>query len=681
MTFHFAGPAFPMEIRITDLPDEVLVLIFTYLPACYLVTVSKTCERFSKLCCEKKIVKKLDFSKQYTCSALDLKIFFQPKLRCLNISELNLNHCYWLLAANLNFLGKLKNVRRLHLIDCHVTHTMLQQLMSKLKLDDLSWTWNWDSSLTQLQMEHHNPAFKKDLAQLQCLHIQVSNVFHLPCVLYLLQWCKGLRVLTLSESMPPDSPTVVLSLPETIRGSAAVRTHLPLLEHCQFLVKPYIVFQTESFIYTVVSSSFSGGTVDGFWTLAAGCYTINRLLEENHITLQSLKEVEQLSLDAWRGQVYTVLRNDTAAVYGDVARRVLSMPLPKCRKLSLDFQVLDEAVLKAVGQNCKGLEVLSLKSAHNRGDNTGLIKGLAHVAAMCTHLTTLNLTGTHVHLPGDENPCLPLTEMKQLKRLKLPACMVSRSNPHGIQAPNSQQRTKRLGNGVVRQSTVNETEMSRIKCVTSDCTLVSTFSLVGVASNEICYNRWNTVTSGQLSYISRWQDLQKLELKSLRSVLTGQFLVNICKQCTKLSRLLLKDIGHRGIFTYHGALTEALSHCPKLKDFRLEHAYDVKLGHVFPGLVCCTELERVCIISNYGQTTLPTPKVIADFVEALPNLIALYLVFPWTVEFCKKVTRLLNARFTKQRPAFNALIMSSEADLRKEFSRIPGCHLKEIVFP
>lgn len=145
-----------------------------------------------------------------------------------------------------------------------------------------------------------------------------------------------------------------------------------------------------------------------------------------------------------------------------------------------------------------------------------------------------------------------------------------------------------------------------------------------------------------LQLISGWKNLTTLYLANL-PIRSGQFLVEIGKQCVNLEKLRLEHLGAHSACCYKNALLQMLPHCHNLKDFSIEQANIGQVSHVIHTLTDNTKLRRVRVKSSgigndVASNLIPS---IVRLIRVTTLILLVYEVEAMTQVACDKLKSVL----------------------------------------
>jgi len=663
-----------------DLADEVLVHVFSFLPSYDLLSVSATCGRFLKICSEKRIVRKLDFSRCYFLNDSGLKLFLQPKLRRHNISEINFNLCYWLPSSAFSVISQLKNLRVLHVLECHVLWSTLRKILMNIsELETLSWTWDCNIRDKDLDAAILEP-LAEPLSKLKRLSIQLTDVFQLTLLVHLLQYCRGLEELTVSKRSI-STLRVNLYLASIQVGNVnwrPARVELPKLRKLYILLDGDLGVDVTRFSTEILSVCSADAAWETVWTSENGCTVLSNLCDQKKMSVKGLVNAESINLSGSKILQFQIIRNDPNPSQIEFINKLLEYKVPpKWRHLSLDSMKVPYELLDRLGRRCPGLEHVSMQDCALQGKPTEVVDALSHFTASCQNITYLNLSRTHIH-SLEVNPCVALSNLTALQKLAIPGCYLAKTAQQP-QRPSREEgkvtfKHKRVGLTTAVDDKVSS--RSRLHPLTEKCSQLTHLAVVGNLIDRVCAEYCGRVTDEDLQSVSRCPQLESLTLTNIVNIRHGRFLESIATGCPRLRCLRLKAVGPTATCSYSAALLRAFRNFTNLKDLRL-HQNQLDLTQQFlKGIQCCKQLERLSLISRNDAITVPA---VMNMVEKLLYLTMVYLLMSTPTAICKKLQKALTGKFVKSRPAFRAWVKSHQmADECRE--DMPTFHLEEMLF-
>ncbi|ODM98809.1 F-box/LRR-repeat protein 18, partial [Orchesella cincta] len=129
--------------------------------------------------------------------------------------------------------------------------------------------------------------------------------------------------------------------------------------------------------------------------------------------------------------------------------------------------------------------------------------------------------------------------------------------------------------------------------------------------------------------------------------------------------------------SYITDLSEAVRHCPQLKDLRLQQNYMGSVTSLLHALQNCSNLQRILLWSSPNDTALDAEAVLSLFTKC-KNLVVFYAVIEPTLKIvCKKLRKILTDKYKFERPPLSIFIETSLEDDR--IPTYPSVHLNQLV--
>uniref|UniRef100_T1J6C8 15-oxoprostaglandin 13-reductase n=1 Tax=Strigamia maritima TaxID=126957 RepID=T1J6C8_STRMM len=377
------------------------------------------------------------------------------------------------------------NLKALHITQCRIPWDLLPQIVSGLRLETFSWTWN-ERNAPSISPPEFLKTLRLAFAQLKNLFIQVSNPFHLTYVWIMLACTPNLEIFEVNEVISPMYISVTNAL-QVFRSwnekSEVVDTILSSLKEFKIFLRSSLGYTVKDFISRIFHASFAlNSQVHGFWASEAGCNALMELNENQGITLEKIKDAEFLSLS---GRYVRFLNpphlSDNQLAF---AKTVLKNSLPNCKCLCLDMQRIDGDLVELVGAGCPQLECLSLMRSYV----DFLVPPLNLFTKMmesCNNISELCLLNTHFHV--QENPCIAIAKLKNLKVLSLSTCILGVKKTEAPLNENTKPENKpfqvKQRKGLPSRPTDHEILDSRLYPIAKNCTKIHTLIIRTEDSN------------------------------------------------------------------------------------------------------------------------------------------------------------------------------------------------------
>ncbi|GAB1608758.1 F-box/LRR-repeat protein 18-like [Argonauta hians] len=720
----------PGCLNLLELPDPILVRIFTYLPIPDVYQLSKSCPKLHCLCYDQYVVRSLHLS---CFHGMSKEIYREIMTKsCHHITKLDLNHCYWLPAQVVTeMVLKCTKVTDLHLIECKLRSQQLVQILAQNQLiRAFSCSIASITDITEQVMR--NTGAQKTLWNLQrlCLHFkQETCKFDLPVSVNfvhntsLFHYCgnlESLRVLgTPHRGLPKDmlSPLILnvnnfrrikeLAINDAADPAARIFFFGTLLELCKVdlhlttLLKPMANLTTKPYFANIFKNMSEMQNLD----LSRSNIEVPMDMIKWHeaVNLRHLNLLENIKINS-----------EQLAALAESCPHIVSLNLQYC--------------------------ISSFQTGKTNYPLQEDLKGLQSLISSCRHLTHLNLSGIHSHYLRHNNTtiCDALANLPGLKSLALSSCAVvhkqcASTSPTPFQlkldddVPASKKRrvswmvtssssssgsssggssssrplselssdlnlysSGSLSSPVPATTTISSCQ--DLETLVKGCPNMEHFELItpnffsvfhkvlGMCTREQNFYACEPsrqLQESQLVWIGHWQNLRYLQLTGIPEIRLGTSLVSICKNCVLLESLHLAQLGLPGHITYHSNLCTALTYCKHLKDFRIEQA-NMKLNEMFfRSLWSCPRLERVFVASNrstYDSTLVDRLLTMAS------KMIVLMLFCGMSLENCKHLQSYLTKKYKPSRPAlWIHLFPLQHMELKDQLNSIPTKHYEELM--
>lgn len=670
-------------INPTDLSDEILLHILSYIPSTDLIlNVRKTCRKFANLCVDKSLTHKVNLHKVY--QAHDEQVKQMLKVICRDISELDLSGSYWLSTPTVDMLSRCKKLTRLDMEGCSVTSLRLSKILSELHhLRSLSVDINAGFDAGKLSSE-----CKATLSHLEELKqtVFVPSYGVVPC-------CTSLkRLLLYFEVLDRTREGTVMS-GQLMVGESNV-PHYQNLRLFYARLAPGYINEEVVRLYLAVLSDRTPENLRSFLISVPGN------LAESRATKNLLESMaKNVSLEAFQLPKYWL--------NGSSLLQHMKFSCPSYLNFSgcmISGDQLTQRILNG-GKDCKSLVSLNLKgcalclipnlnSRKPEDDIDSCI--LENLISACSNLTHLNLSSAHHHSSqtSGRHLCEILSQLKSLRSLSLPVCSVAYSctalsTPSA--APPMFGKKVRVG---VNTKIPEDLSMAK-QCpvfwkllkgtpVLKDLEFIgSNFYSVMPRNDPAIRNtyppckRSHAVGDAEVAAISQLNYLENLTLAQLPGIVTGSSLINIGISCKQLCSLSLANIGLMGKVMYMSSLCEMLTHCNCLKDLRLEQPYFPANEKFFQALCYCSRLQRLCIISRNGNIQA---EALISFLHKCREVVMCHLFTGESLTSCKSLQHGIIQSFSEERPALNAVIFPLlHENLADVIRDVPMIHLDEIT--
>ncbi|XP_064099093.1 LOW QUALITY PROTEIN: uncharacterized protein LOC135210189 [Macrobrachium nipponense] len=592
-------------LHITHLAEEIVLKILGYLAVEDLFRISLTCSFFSRLVCDREVVRELDFSKAYTYTTEDLKAFLVPRKRCLHISTLNLSNCYWIKASN--FIVKLKNLQSLQMNAVPLTFVQFEAILKACpKIEDLSICWPEDAVPVPLSK------WKETVDKIDEVQNVIKNMhsvralvnFNFAHFMVFLKRCHALRRLVITGH---HSRRFCVSASSHSENQDKWNFRLPYLEK--------LVVDLEDVMFPI---PYLGGILSGAksdendekggddkqkkpvdWKI---CWINNRYPAAN---------MELIS-----GEIFSKCSRLYLGLTLDSFEKIKSLGvLPNIRELMVVGAAAVTINLTSIVTSCPNLQSLNVLFGLNIAlDITKVFEKLPDIEKLSLHCQPLQ---------GPPKIASGIAQFHNLTHLSVPVCAL-------IEIRSKEKRQvfeeevdytdcisfKRRRVGSRESATV---ELAAFNEVFENC---SKIKMLQIGFNQEISCSPLKVQWECLSNMKKLESLTKLTLDSI-PITSGGFLIEIAKECTKLEFLRLKRLGPSGKCVYTAQLAESLPFCKNLVHLRVEQNYLAPGTNIFKALEECPKLQRFALLSEKDVMALNL-----DAVEHLiQNHLSLIFVF------------------------------------------------------
>ncbi|XP_062392881.1 F-box/LRR-repeat protein 18 [Sardina pilchardus] len=330
---------------------------------------------------------------------------------------------------------------------------------------------------------------------------------------------------------------------------------------------------------------------------------------------------------------------------------------------------------------------------------------LGALCKSCPLLQHLNLSGMHHHHRGDPgamataHPCSILAKLPHLLSLALSVCAVAEGNgtPPSPSETNplllGLRKARRVGVETYRPgSEVTETEEGGVSCLRRlliGCSRLQELELSGAefvsatpryeaairkqAAGCECARSVGEVAVATLASLG--PSLRSLTLAALPGLQTGASLCQLTQQCAHIRTLSLATLGPTHSVCYTHTLLQALAHCQRLRDLRLEQPYFNANSAFFEALGECGALQRLCIVSRNGTFC---PVAVTTFMQRSTEVIMCHLFMGGTLVACRTLQKSLMDSLS--RPALSVVVFPLlHEDLPQVVREIPLTHLDQVT--
>ncbi|CAL4150903.1 unnamed protein product, partial [Meganyctiphanes norvegica] len=269
-----------------------------------------------------------------------------------------------------------------------------------------------------------------------------------------------------------------------------------------------------------------------------------------------------------------------------------------------------------------------------------------------------------------------IADLRNLTHLTVPVCaLIEKQDSPGKKTSSYSMGFKKARVGV---SLLDRVNMAAFNQVFLNCPNIRIL--------EIGYNGGPSCHPGQVQWecLANAHKLTKLTHLTLDGIpiLNGAFLLDICKHCTKLEFVRLRNLGASGKCCYDRHLTEALTYCTNLKHLRIEQNYLAPATSILNSLKKCPNLLRLFLHSERDSQ--------ASDINLLTNIVLLktssFMLIILGTGILKKDCSNIPPRDKRSRLSRPALIVRVRSILWDVFDdknvdnrTIPAYHYNEII--
>ncbi|ODM91946.1 F-box/LRR-repeat protein 18 [Orchesella cincta] len=297
----------------------------------------------------------------------------------------------------------------------------------------------------------------------------------------------------------------------------------------------------------------------------------------------------------WPALDFSLMERFSLPLMPDALRLTIPKPFPTCKALHISHGLPTIINLNGTFDGAVQLESLCCEAFNFKMD-------WKRLSMFHPNIKEINLSKNEGVLYPDY--CVALAHMTKLKRISIPVeALVEIKDakilsefadcvpPNDNSTSNEPQsytvgfKKRRVGVSVSNKPSVG---VSGLQLLTNRCSYVEEIE-IGYSSKSCHAGR---LLSDSLFYISQWKFLKKISLDGV-PIKHGKFLIEIAK-ATSLESVRLSNVGPTGRCAYITDLSEAVRHCPQLKDLRLQQNYMGSVTSLLHALQNCSNLHEYC---------------------------------------------------------------------------------------
>ncbi|CAL8121818.1 unnamed protein product [Orchesella dallaii] len=645
--------------HILEFGDETLLHMVQYLHGSDfdhgdLVNLALTCKRFESLLQDRSVSEVIKLIWSLKASRDALVGYLRQRNRTELVTKLHITDVYWVPSGVLrDAVVHMHNLKELLAAGARLSWVHLKEILTSLEnVESLS--WSWDSGLEESIRKKGSvsPVRFRELLDLKPKFLKLKNLLlHVPLAInvaptdlivcsftsfvYLISLCQKLEQLWIlswpktcqerkfsSNFFQEVFETDDIDLPNlkvlVVDVKEPPRIHIPrlilkLLKNFERnKISPKVLWLDDPLINKPCLSTRRGIT-----------------LEDRIWPALDFSMMERFSLPL----MSAALRN-------------IPKPFPSCKALQISHGMPIIINLNGTVDGVTQLESLCVKAFNFKMDWKKL--SLHH-----PNMKEINLSKNE----GVSYPdyCVALAEMTKLKRISVPLetlveikdarvlaefadCVPQNdtSTPIEPQSYTLGFKKRRIGVAISNKPAAG---VSGLQLLTNRCSYVEEIE-IGFSSKS-CHAGRLLVDS--LFYISQWKFLKKLSLDGV-PIKHGKFLIEIAKS-TSLEVIRLSNLGPTGRCAYIADITNAVRHCPQLKDLRLEQNYMGSVTPLLHALQNCSNLQRLLLWSSPNDTALDCEAVLSLFIKCKSLVVFYAVVEPTLKVVCKKLRKLLTVVF------------------------------------
>ncbi|KAL2086449.1 hypothetical protein ACEWY4_017508 [Coilia grayii] len=639
------------RVGLADCSDEVLLTILRHVPSHdLLLRVAPVCRRLHALTRDKSLISHISLSAQYTVD--------DDSVRCVlrsvrwAVTSLDLGGCYWLSSGTVGEAWRCAGLQRLDVSGCRVPIGRLSRVLAgtgqlrELALDvgrgldpqvlcaDARRTLSGLSALTQtlLVPSYGVLPLCPALTRLE-LQLEVGGA------------CEGVELAVGQSSVPHYQNLTCLSA--RLGPGPANQTLLALL------LAPLSVRPITRLTRLLLSAP--GPAPPRPPALASLLESFGAGLAQGGGTFSTALQLPGSWLD---GAALGCVLSRGCPAYVSLARGCPAPCLP-------DYDL-------------RPLTGLNLSGCGGTLDSDWL----RALCESCPLLRHLNLSGLHYH-HGDRgggaseetHPCSVLARLSRLQTLALSVCVLAEApahththtlththtHTHTSSLLHGLRRAPRVGVATYRPGSEVAEQAVGVACLRRmliGCTQLRELELVGA---EFCsatprYEPANRKQAVACAWAGRVGEvavatlgcrpsLTALTLAGWPGFQSGRGLNQLTQHCPHLTSLSLAGLGnthtHTHALSYTHALLQALPHCQRLRDLRVEQAYFELSEAVCEALWACVCLERLCVVARNGTFSA---VAVTTLMCRCTRLVMCHLLTGATLNACRSLQHTLTHR-------------------------------------
>ncbi|XP_032231429.2 uncharacterized protein LOC5507066 [Nematostella vectensis] len=624
------------------LPDELLVNIFRHLPARDLIALSFLCRRFRRLLDSVQFNRYVSFRNSW---GVPEGMICQYIVKHANIlTSLNLCNCYWMTSIGTTLL-KLKQLKALDIRGCSLPLEICLKVVERNShLTDLGWSVD-KQTMKLCEAEHMNPADISEIhkkvyrvfKQLMSLKLDFffgkSGCFQYEDSLWWILCCFLFKLkLNFLELAWPDGSMEHLRTTHEAARITIQCTDDKKERLFEFIAEGQGINEDDRHLLEAWLHHFP------HFQFTPVCRP-DRLLWICPVFKTPLK-----LLRSNKQFVFSAIVESDDPICVDMACSP-QLKLTSTIAKSLRYLNLANAVIED-WDDFKGLDFPMLQSLNLQGTSC-LLDSVGNLIRL-KHLNLANVSYHKSQMTLDRHTLLSsLSCCTSLVSLALPSCWAS------IPSGKEGKTTKQVG----WKHMLNDFELIHEKFKS----ILGTNHPVNLQIPQNQVHMMKALCSCKLSpdvltTLNNWEFLHRLTIAGVTVPGNASFLVNIAQKCSQLEFLSLANLtpalSHSSGVSN---LMKALSHCHKLKDFRLEQKYFDISCRFQSSLAAASSLERVCLIAKNGKLE---KKGVIPWLTKCRKLIFVQIFCDVSKKDIADTRRLVKTRFYKKRAGLTVAVYS-----------------------